>query len=154
MCAAPDLMAPGPSLAASFKWKQNIDLRARVRRNIFRELEKPSASFLHQIYLSPIREQAYNHYNQICFRTQWAMDQQQVQVDFDKLSDNDKRDLQQSLNNEMQKSKIQECAAVLSLLPTLSPFSVVPLLLLHVRVFSENCLICLPSPKFSAATLP
>lgn len=36
------------------------------------------------------------------------MDQRQAQVDIDRLSDSDKRDLQQSINNEMQKAKIQE----------------------------------------------
>ncbi|KAF6223388.1 hypothetical protein HO133_000230 [Letharia lupina] len=36
------------------------------------------------------------------------MDQRQAQVDIDRLSDRDKRDLQQSINNEMQKAKIQE----------------------------------------------
>lgn len=39
------------------------------------------------------------------------MDQRQAQVDIDRLSDRDKRDLQQSINNEMQKAKIQECTA-------------------------------------------
>lgn len=43
-----------------------------------------------------------------------------MQVDIDKLSDSDKRELQQSLNNEMQKAKIQECAPV-SFFPFLSP---------------------------------
>ena len=37
---------------------------------------------------------------------------QQIQVDFDRLSDSDKRELQQTLNNEMQKAKIQECTSV------------------------------------------
>lgn len=46
-----------------------------------------------------------------------------MQVDIDKLSDSDKRELQQSLNNEMQKAKIQECAPVpsLPLPPTFIP---------------------------------
>lgn len=48
---------------------------------------------------------------------------QQMQVDFDKLSDSDKRELQQSLNNEMQKAKIQECAPVSSHFHALSPLS-------------------------------
>lgn len=44
-----------------------------------------------------------------------------MQVDIDKLSDSDKRELQQSLNNEMQKAKIQECAPVSSHFYALSP---------------------------------
>ena len=71
------------------------------------------------------------------------MDQQQAQLDFDKLSDNDKRDLQQSLNNEMQKSKIQECASV----PFLQFSFPSPPISLHMRIFSEN-LSPLPSLTF------
>ncbi len=38
--------------------------------------------------------------------------QQQPQLDLSKLSDYDKRELQQSLTNEMQKAKIQECMSL------------------------------------------
>lgn len=38
-----------------------------------------------------------------------SFNQQQPQLDLSKLSDYDKRELQQSLTNEMQKAKIQEC---------------------------------------------
>jgi len=62
------------------------------------------------------------------------MDPQSVsQSQIDSLSDAEKRDLQQSLKNEMQKAKIQECMASLQLL--LSPKSL-PTLSLRCSMFA------------------
>lgn len=51
------------------------------------------------------------------------MEMQRLQVEFDKLSESDKLELQQSLSNEMQKAKIQECAPYpnLPLFPPIPP---------------------------------
>lgn len=54
------------------------------------------------------------------------MDQRQAQVDIDRLSDSDKRDLQQSINNEMQKAKIQECTRYIFPVPISSKLSYQP----------------------------
>lgn len=44
------------------------------------------------------------------------MNQRQAQLDIDRLSDSDNRDLQQSINNEIQKAQFQEYKPVSSLL--------------------------------------
>lgn len=41
-----------------------------------------------------------------------AFNQQNQSADISKLSDYEKRELQQSLNNELQKAKIQECTCL------------------------------------------
>ncbi len=62
---------------------------------------------------------------------------QQIQApDISKLSDYEKRELQQSLNNELQKAKIQECT--LTTLP--SPSSISPARVLAFTTHAEKVL--------------
>lgn len=72
------------------------------------------------------------------------MDQQQAQADFHRLSDSDKRDLQQSINNEMQKAKIQECEPVCHSTVTLCTFS----------LSYPNCLLLLSMPELKSLPQP
>ncbi len=82
------------------------------------------------------------------------MDPQSVsQSQIDSLSDAEKRDLQQSLKNEMQKAKIQECMASLQLLLlSLNPFLLSPSAALCLLGGVANALVRQPfttSPTFA-----
>ena len=72
----------------------------------FPQTSKPTPNTCHH---DKIRNEQKKFYIEDLLPNSPIMDQRQAQIDIDRLSDSDKRELQQSINNEMQKAKIQEC---------------------------------------------